>query len=286
MLIAVRAVFVALLLAGCARLGMLEDGSSVSLGPPGRGALLDGERLPAAGEGYWVPPTWSRRGLQYGTAEMVSFVVQLGRMLGPGRRLSVADLSPEVGGPSAWHRSHQTGRDVDLLFFARNRAGRPVVADVMRRFGADGVSLPERGRAAIYFDDRANWSLVRAILENPVAEVESIFIADDLKQRLLDAAVAEAAPAELVAAAAVLLREPSRALPHDDHMHVRIYCAPSDLSLGCRDVGSLRWHKKGYKYRAESMRRRIEEGPLRSVLADRLVLVALPGLPFRGFVLR
>ena len=269
---------------------MLDDGTSVSFGPPHRGALLNPEALPAAGEGYWMPPTWARRGLHYGTAELVAFVVQLGRALQPlglGRPLAVADLSPERGGPSAWHRSHQTGRDVDLIFFARDASGRPVAADAMRRFGPDGVSLPEAGLAPVYFDDQANWALVRALLENQIAEVAYIFVSDDLKQRIIDAALAQRAPPELIETAALLLHQPVGALPHDDHMHVRLYCAPSDLPLGCQDIGSLRWHKKGYKYRAGRHRMLVERGPVRDALrAHEFVLTSLPGLPFRGFVPR
>jgi penicillin-insensitive murein DD-endopeptidase len=271
---------------------MIDDGSSVSFGPPHRGALLNPVELPRAGEGYRVPATWTRRRLQYGTIELVSFVVQLGRQVDAlrlGRPLSVGDLSPAHGGPSAWHRSHQTGRDVDLVFFARDAAGRPVAADVMRRFGGDGASLPERGRSGptVYFDDAANWALVRAALENPVAEVAYIFISDDLKQRVIDAALAQRAPPELIDAAAELLHQPSGGLPHDDHMHVRIYCAASDLRFGCEEIGSLRWYKKAYKYRPDRARRLAGAGPISdAVRAQHFLLTALPGLPFRGFVPR
>ena len=268
----------------------MDDGSSVSFGPPNHGALLNPVVLPAMGEGYWVPPTWRARGLRYGTLELVSFVVHLGRTLEPlrlGRPLAVADLSLEQGGPSAWHRSHQTGRDVDFIFYAHDAAGRPVRTDIMRRYGADGMSLPVPGRPAVYFDDRSNWSLVRAVLEDPVADVAYIFISDDLKQRVIDAGLAERAPDELVEAAGALLHQPSGALPHDDHMHVRIYCAPSDIPLGCGEIGTLRWYKKGYKYRTGQLRRAAERGPVELAFgSQRLVLIALPGLPFRGFVQR
>jgi penicillin-insensitive murein DD-endopeptidase len=288
-----RGAFASILLAGCASAGMIDDGSSVSFGPPHQGALHDPAALPIMGEGYWVPPTWAQRGLRYGTSELVAFVVYLGRVVGAldGKRLlAVADLSPERGGPSKWHRSHQTGRDVDLVFFARDAAGRPVIADAMRRFGPDGVSLPERGAPPappVYFDDAANWALVRAILENPVAEVAYIFVADDLKQRIIDTALAQRAPPELVAAAASLLQQPSGVLPHDDHMHVRLYCAPTDLPLGCQEIGSLRWYKKTYKYRGDQARRLAHASPVvEAVRSQQLVLTALPGLPFRGFVPR
>jgi hypothetical protein len=70
-------------------------------------------------------------------------------------------------------------------------------------------------------------------------------------------------------------------------MHIRIYCAPSDLPLGCREIGTLRWYKKDHKYRPDRLGRRAELNPVRDALrAQQPVLTALPGLPFRGFVPR
>src|SRR5690606_6646399 len=126
----------------CAGQGIHDDGTSVSFGPPNRGALVNPLVLPPSGDGYWMPPTWARRGLHYGTGELVGMIAHLGRDLaqrGAGRPLAVADLSPQRGGPSRWHRSHQTGRDVDLIYFARDAEGRPVPADSMRHFRADGA---------------------------------------------------------------------------------------------------------------------------------------------------
>jgi penicillin-insensitive murein endopeptidase len=269
---------------GCAGTGLIDDGSSLSFGPPNDGALIEGQALPARGDGYAMPPTWARRGLHFGTAELVAVIVHLGRQLNRRRPLAVADLSPRSGGPSAWHRSHQTGRDVDLIFFARDAAGAPAATATMRRYGPDGASIPDRpGDPVVFFDVPANWVLVRALIENPIADVQWIFISDDLKQLLIDHAIATAAPPDLIAAAAVLLHQPTRSLPHDDHMHVRIYCAPSDVVLGCEETGPYRWYKKSYKYRDR-------EGTARptaaAVLPRRMLMAGLPALPFRGFVAR
>lgn len=284
--------------AGCAGTGLIDDGTSLSFGPPNDGALIQPQALPVAGDGYQMPPTWARRGLHHGTSELVGMVVHIGRRMQSyrlGRPLAVADLSPESGGPSAWHRSHQTGRDVDLIFFARDAAGTPVAVDAMRRFGPDGASIPDKpGDPILYFDDRANWLVVRELVANPIADVQWIFISEDLKQRLIDHAIASGEPPAVIAAAAVLLHQPTRALPHDDHMHVRVYCAPTDVRLGCEEVGPYRWFKKGYKYRDREMvdvarRAAAQEAqpPPRAVRRPVVIVAAaLPALPFRGFVLR
>lgn len=295
-----RAEWVAALLvaAGCAGTGLIDDGTSLSFGPPNDGALIEPETLPPTGEGYLIPPTWQKRGLRYGTHELVGMVVHIGRRMQAyrlGRPLGVADLSRASGGPSAWHRSHQTGRDVDFIFYARDAAGRPVApagVEAMRRFGADGASIPDRpGDPVIYFDEKANWLVVRELIQNPIADVQWIFISEDLKQRLIDHAVAAGESPAVIAAAAVLLHQPTRALAHDDHMHIRVYCSPDDVALGCEEVGPYRWFKKGYKYRDRevevSRRAAMSEAPPPVRVGSRPVLMAaLPALPFRGFVLR
>ena len=280
----------------CAGQGLVDDGTSVSFGPPNSGTILNPARLPDRGDGYLVPATWADRGLRYGSDELVGMVVYLGRDLAGrdlGRPLVVADLSPERGGPSAWHRSHQTGRDVDLLFFVRDATGRPVVPTAMLHYRADGASLPDRGDAdaatgaPLYFDDQANWMLVRELITNPIADVEYIFISEDLKQRLLDQAVALGEPRSLIEAASFLLHQPSHAPPHDDHMHVRILCPPSDVGQGCREMGPLWWYKKDYKYRPERLARSAMGRRIGAALRSRqVIMAALPSLPFRGFVPR
>ena len=230
----------------------MNDGTSVSYGPSRHGTILNPARLPARGDGYWIPPQWDRRGLAYGTDELVDSLVYLGRDVSrqlPGRVISVADLSLERGGRSRWHRSHQTGRDVDILFLVNDASGRPVAADTMRRYGADRAAVTAgEAPASRFFDDEANWVLVRSLMSNPIAEVQYIFVSDDLKQRLIDHATERGEPEGLIQQAGWLLHQPGDSLPHDDHFHVRIFCPRSDLGYGCRDFGNLRWHKKDHKY--------------------------------------
>jgi penicillin-insensitive murein DD-endopeptidase len=283
----------ATLVTACAHHGVVTHGSSVSWGPSRAGVLLAPAELPAAGQGDWIPPRWRNRGLRYGTDEMVSLIVHAGRELDrrvPGQVLGVADISLPSGGPSAWHRSHQAGRDVDLLLLARDADGRPVRTEVMHRFGPDGRVRPDPRATEpppeIFFDDAANWAVVRTLLANPIAEVQYIFLSDDLKQRLLDRAYEIGEPSDLIVRASYLLHQPSDSLAHDDHMHVRIYCAPRDLTWGCQDFGVLRWKKRDYKYERRSFR----ATPARLLIA-RLVrpfrlMLALSAIPARGFVPR
>ncbi|MCG8416313.1 MAG: penicillin-insensitive murein endopeptidase [Proteobacteria bacterium] len=248
------AVVALIVLAGCPHYGFVDDGTSVSYGPSNRGMLLRPARLPGRGQGYEIPRKWQLRGLNYGTDEMIALIVHTGRqMWSEDRRtvVQVADLSYRRGGPSAWHRSHQTGRDVDLLFLLRDARGRPVRVDDMiplRQGGRAIVGGPEGPEKELYFDVERNWILIRTLMQNPIAEVQYIFVHDELRQLLLDHARSRGESAPLIDRAAYLLHQPSDSAPHDDHFHVRILCARSDRALGCRERGVLRWIKKDYKY--------------------------------------
>jgi penicillin-insensitive murein endopeptidase len=248
------------LCASCSTLGSVSDGTSLSYGGTSGGWLVDAVRLPVRGDGYLIPPNWATRGLNYGTEELVSIIVRAARRVdretGDGVRLFVADLSPQLGGASAWHRSHQTGRDADLIFYARDDAGRPQAPpNQMVSFGPDGGTAATDGTGKaiprLWFDTPRNWLLVRALLEDPVVDVQYLFISTPLKELLLEHARSSGEPADIVAQAEAVLQQPGDSLPHDDHLHLRIYCPASDRGMGCRERGPLRWHKKIYKYLPE-----------------------------------
>jgi penicillin-insensitive murein endopeptidase len=288
----VGAVVVALvLLAGCPRYGLVDDGTSISYGPSNRGKLINPALLPTTGEGHVIPTRWARRGLSYGTDELVALIIHAGRRIHgerPGARLAVADLSRRRGGPSAWHRSHQTGRDADLLFFATDDRGNPVRLESMPRFGADGRAVlavegepAQPGAQVLRFDVERNWMLVRALLQSPIAEVQYIFVYEPLKQLLLAHALAKGEPEELLAQATFVLQQPGDSLPHDDHFHVRIYCSLSDRMMGCHDRGALRWTKKVYKYGSERAVQSAVPAAMRAALATPMpAMMALGVFPF------
>jgi penicillin-insensitive murein endopeptidase len=250
-------------LAGCVGPLALEGGSA-SIGATGDGTVRGPVELPVEGDGYTVPARWRPRHSNYGTDELVGLVVRAARAVDralPGGTAAIGDLSRRAGGASVEHKSHQSGRDVDVFFYATDAAGRAVApGEAMIRYGAVGQALrwsPAHGFAApaapvpaYRFDDARNWAFVRALLTDGDAEVQWIFIQHDLGALLLQAATAAGEDPALVARAAFILHEPTDSEPHDDHMHVRLYCDPSDRRLGCADRGPVRWLKKGWKYMA------------------------------------
>lgn len=243
------AIAAAALSLSCSRVGMVDDGTSVSWSRTNGGKLLHPVKLPASGDGYVIPARWAKRGLNYGTDEMVSLVVYLGRELKrayPEAVMGVADISYPNGGPSEWHSSHQGGRDVDLLMFATTMDGKAVNPTKMRYFNDRGETY--MGTPKLRFDVARTWRMVRDALTNPIARVHYMFIYDPLKQMLLDYAQRIGESPALIEYASYVLHQPSDSARHDDHIHLRIYCSPDDVQRGCIDRGDFRWAKKLAKY--------------------------------------
>jgi penicillin-insensitive murein DD-endopeptidase len=249
-------------LSGC--LGVFaNDGSSVSLGSPSKGAVLHAVAMPFEGAGYEVHPDWRARNRRFSTAAVVRWLAGVFREVDreiPGSTTYLGDLSGRIGGDSTLHRSHASGLDIDVFYFATDASGRSLHGlPAMLHFASDGQAIRwssgNVGRVIknapppdARFDARRNWALVRAMLDNPVVEVQWIFIHRDLAGLLLAQAEREGAPAETVSRARAILHQPTDSQPHDDHMHVRVYCDPGDRAFGCSDKGPRRWLKKHWKY--------------------------------------
>lgn len=228
------------MLAGCAELGVVSDGTSISVGKPSRGYLVDGVRLADRGEGFTTRAVWLARDNRYGTDELIDLVVGVSRRmhrLVPDVKVVVADLSGRGGGERhAFHRSHQTGRDADLLYYVRDVAGRPFEPDAMRVFNAAGRA---RDGSGITVDVPRTWLLVKELLTAPEAAVQWIFMYQPLANRLIEHAQQIGEPEALVARARMAVRQPGDSARHDDHMHVRVYCSAADRAYGCVDIGPM-----------------------------------------------
>ena len=228
-----------LLGSSCAELGVISDGTSVSMGKPNRGWIAAGARIPDRGEGFFTRDTWKARGNRYGTDELVDLLTAVSRRMATRfkQRLVVADLSKKRGGEAReWHASHQSGRDVDLLYYVRDKAGKPVEPDAMRVFDPAGKAKDGSGYTV---DVPRMWLLVKELLTAPEAPVQWIFIYQPLADRLVEYALAEREPGALVAKAKRALKQPGNGAPHHDHLHVRVYCSKSDKAYGCVDIGPM-----------------------------------------------
>lgn len=255
-----------LLNAGCARPDMWTDFTSVSAGMPNDGRLRRPAKLPTRGTGYYVPGKWRERGRHYGTDELVAAIQRAAEQV-RGKdwrvKLGVGDLSQKEGKKIRFHSSHQSGRDVDLIFYHTNDQRRPIKPpeQTMIHFGIDGEPFVPEGQTAAEayegqddwasrrFDDKRNWALVRALLSDPAIRVQWIFVSSALRDRLLRYAKRHDEPRWVIEYARVVMRQPLGAAPHDDHFHVRVYCARADRIYGCVDRSPVWQHeKKAFKY--------------------------------------
>jgi len=136
--------------------------------------------------------------------------------------LVVGDLSQAGGGRYGPHRSHQSGRDVDLWL--------PISGGHYRR-GCVRCGTDLCRPAPHEVDWRATWQLVQALAARGSAQ--DIFLAWELQPRLRSAALALAVPGPELEQA---IQHPVRGRPalvkhapgHTHHLHVRFRCPPGD----------------------------------------------------------
>jgi penicillin-insensitive murein endopeptidase len=242
----VRAVLVVLSLAsaslgaGCAELGVVTDGSSISYGRPSRGYLIDGVKLPERGDGYTSREMWITRGNRYGTNELVELLKNVSKRMKKhvkDARLVIADLSGNGGGAATkFHRSHQTGRDVDILYYMRDIEKRPHEPHAM--ISVDRT-LTSKDGLGYTIDVPRTWKLVKELLTAQEAYVQYIFMYQPIAQQIVEHAQRIGEDPVIIARAIKACRQPGDSAPHDDHMHVRIYCPAEDRAFGCVDIGPL-----------------------------------------------
>jgi penicillin-insensitive murein endopeptidase len=237
----VRAVLAVIaLLSGCAELGVMTDGSSISVGKPSRGYLVDGRKLPDDGPGFTTREVWKARDNRYGTDELIDMVEAVAKRMNKRAkdvRLVIADLSSQTGGGAfAFHRSHQSGRDADLLYYMRDKDGNPFEPDAMHVFDSRGRA---RDGSGITVDVPRTWLLVKDLTTAPEATVQYIFMYEPIAELLIEHAKKIGEPPDVIAKVRRALKQPGDSARHDDHLHVRVYCAPSDREYGCQDMGPL-----------------------------------------------
>ncbi|MEM9693652.1 MAG: penicillin-insensitive murein endopeptidase [Myxococcota bacterium] len=202
---------------------------SLTVGAPNRGYQIRPIRLK---ERKYLKIKANSRRRNYGHPALVKMLYRTARDIARSVRGSVmlvGDLSDRDGGKLPGHRSHQSGRDADIAFYAKDRKGRSVRLNRFVAFDGDGKAKDKSG---LVFDDRRNWLLVQAWLRDHRAGISFIFVSRPLRKRLLAFAQAQRGYRKYAKAAAALMREPARAEAHDDHFHVRISC-PKKLKEIC-----------------------------------------------------
>ena len=197
-----------------------------SVGKPHRGRLVDGVQMPSDRAYYR-----RRSARAWGAAHAVAYTreaIKTVRTRYPKiHRLAIGDLSREGGGSLPGHRSHQSGRDVDLGFYYRRRP-----SEYPKEF-APGTKHN--------LDLAATWTLIDALLATRklAGGVEHIFLDYELQGLVYnyakDHGVSRALLREVFQyphgkghGGALIQHVPA----HHDHLHIRYKCPPGDS--GCK----------------------------------------------------
>ncbi|HVU00117.1 MAG TPA: penicillin-insensitive murein endopeptidase [Polyangiaceae bacterium] len=199
----------------------LRDPSALgplSIGSPARGALRNGVQMPEGPLWHVVEPARS-----YGAPEAIASIGRaietVARELPGGPVLYVGQLSAEHGGYLRPHRSHQSGRDVDLGYYYQGGTG------WYARANAKNLDRPR------------TWALVRALASDP--NVEAIFIDRSVQLLLREYALSQGV--DRTELDEKIFEGTKRGRPtlvrhewgHLTHLHVRFRC-PDAVETGRR----------------------------------------------------
>lgn len=154
--------------------------------------------------------------------------------------LIIGDVAAPWGGEISGHRSHRTGRDVDVLFYFRDLAGNPVRSPDFLVVAPDGLAWDKAGQRWLRFDDARNWAFVRAVVTTREAPIHWVFVHRALRERLLRYASAVGEEPSVLYEASERMAQPMPSGPHDDHFHVRIGCTRENAAQGCENGWSGR----------------------------------------------
>jgi penicillin-insensitive murein endopeptidase len=159
----------------------------------------------------------------------------------PGAVLYAGDLSTRMGGgPLPPHFSHRSGVDADLLFYVTTLEGAPVDSPGFVHVGSDGIARDDAHQRWLRLDVERQWLLVKALVEDPQARIQWIFISDVVHAMLVEWALARGDSIETIRRAQQVMLEPHPGGVHDDHLHVRTACSPEETVAGCEPSGPRR----------------------------------------------
>ncbi len=199
---------------------------SESIGLPNSGRLKNAYRLPRS-LAYVIRDPDRAWCTEETARAMASAFEAVRRSFRGTPRVMVHDLSHRQGGWMKGHHSHQSGRDADIAYYARDCGLRPCA---FRNLTASGL------------DARRQWALLRYWLRRSL--VEAVFVDYGLQKPLYRLARQQGATREQLERWFQYPRGPShpggivRHFPkHADHLHVRFACHHTDP--GCKSLRPL-----------------------------------------------
>lgn len=199
--------------------------SGQSLGLPWRGRLQQPSRL-QTGEGYVLRRQHRTWGTETTVAHVRDALAAFRQQVPSAHELAIGDLSAESGGPISDHRSHQSGRDIDVgLVFVDKPPGYPESFVVATESNLDAA---------------ATWALITAFAKTAKADggVSLILLDFEVQGIVYDWALKQGVDETVLhrvfqyphgkrAAKGLVRHAPN----HADHLHVRFACGAADV--GC-----------------------------------------------------
>lgn len=187
----------------------------ISIGRASRGRLVRGVELPERPDLYTRRKPEESWGSSHTITQLMAAVTRFRHETGFNRAVVIGGISKARGGRFRPHKSHQSGRDIDIRM--------PITA------AAEG----KKHTSASDIDWRATWQLIHAFIVG--GQVEYVFLEHSLQKRLYKAAREAGATKEQLAQ---WLQWPNRPKTnkgvirhvkgHVVHFHVRIRCAENE----------------------------------------------------------
>ena len=219
----------------------LEPHWTGSVGMPHRGVLTTPTEVPRSGAGYAFLKDNERH---YATPRFAAVIPRAAAKVAaqrPGSMLTIGDISARTGGKVSSHASHRSGRDADLLLYLTTLEGAPIVSTGFVSVGPDGMAWDETNQRFVRLDVEREWLLVKALVEDPEARVQWLFVSKPIEAILLEWARARGESGETLTRAMDAMLQPAPpAQSHDDHIHVRTACDATEVAFGCEPTGPAR----------------------------------------------
>jgi len=187
---------------------------AVGVGPPQAGRLINGVQLPQH-PAYQLKLPPSAYGTTHAVAHVVVAMDEFKKRSGYSQKLMMGSMSSKHGGPLTGHRSHQSGRDLDIRL--------PLLANVPQW----SPVVPSR------VDWEALWHLIESFAAT--GQVVIVFLDYDMQEHLYKAAAAMDVtevdrkrvlqwPRGHKAHLGLVRHSPG----HTAHIHVRMACGPHE----------------------------------------------------------
>lgn len=226
----------------------LDPSYSTSKGSPNEGSLEGGVPLPLHGPGYRFTPR-KKIERRHGTVEIVAALVRAAMHVDatmpktePPSILTFGDIGMPQGGEIAGHGSHRAGRDADVMFYLQLEDGTP--------FEGKAIPLDPDGKGTDYkdltdakddvpvkIDVPRTWAFVAALLADEGVQIQQIYVVEHIRTMLLAHAKSTKADPAIMSRFGDVTCQPR--FPHDDHMHIRVFCTAQDIAAGCNDVAPI-----------------------------------------------